>query len=128
MALKNHVCLWLSSCCDAELKQGEELDYDMDGVTGVCGHCGDRSYFNDDGHTPWDDDPNFILKKPVPEHDCEFWSGCCSASPLWELDEYLTGHCGRCGDGAGFLCSVEEDCPNNTENLLRAGSPVYRNK
>jgi len=112
-----HVCLWLSSCCDAELKQGE-VWLKMDGITGVCSHCGDRSYFNDDGHTPLDGDPNLPIRKPVPEHDCIFISGCCGARPVWELDDMLTGHCGSCGDGAGFECEEYEDCPNNSYALL----------
>ena len=34
------------------------------------------------------------------------------------LDNYLTGHCGSCHDGAGFECEEFEDCPNNSETRL----------
>ena len=48
------------------------------------------------------------------DHDCEMVSVCCGAYPHFELDAYFTGVCGRCHDGTGFECGVDENCTNNT--------------
>ena len=55
-----------------------------------------------------------IETAPAPdpfEHDCVLVSGCCQASPAFELDAYLTGHCSKCHEIAGFECEEYEDCP-----------------
>ena len=52
-----------------------------------------------------------MIKEIVQEHDCVLVSGCCQANPAFELDAYLTGHCSKCHEGAGFECEEYEDCP-----------------
>ena len=110
--MSEHRCNYLSNCCDEKVLYGSELDFDETGAVGVCGHCHDYTGFHDDGHTPFDDDTY------VPEHDCVFISGCCGAYPVSELDDFLTGYCGSCHDGAGFECEEYENCENNSYALL----------
>ena len=116
--MAKHECHYLSSCCDTEIIYGTDIDFDEGGAFGVCSSCHEYSSFYDTGHTPWDDDPNFTVGKYVPKHDCELISVCCGARPLWEVDLYLTGFCGRCHEGTGFECEVDENCENKTDNLL----------
>jgi len=76
----------------------------------------------------WDETCDRCMEEEhdIPEHDCVFISGCCGAYPADELDDYLTGHCGKCHDGAGFECEEFEDCPNNSETRLEEANARRR--
>ena len=111
--MTKHKCEYLSSCCNTGVLYGSEVDFDYTGATGVCSNCHEYAPFCDEGHTPWDDG-----YESVPKHDCNFISGCCGAFPVYELDDYLTGYCGFCHDGAGFECEEYENCENNSYALL----------
>ena len=108
--MTKHECHYLSICCASEVIYGTELDFDIEGAVGICNSCHEYTIFYDEGHTP-----------QVPDHDCEMVSMCCGASPVPELDSFLTGFCGACHDGTGFECGVDENCENNTYALLDNG-------
>jgi hypothetical protein len=57
----------------------------------------------------------------MPDHDCNFISVCCNASPEGELCDMLTGRCTACHEGTGFACEEYEDCPNNTDTRMSLG-------
>lgn len=123
--MAKHECNYLSECCGSEVIYGTEIEFDEYGASGVCSTCHDYVYFHDEGHTPWDDDFISVPRKKMEDHDCEMVSVCCGAYPHFELDAYFTGVCGRCHDGTGFECGVDENCTNNTNAVVEQ---AYNNR